>query len=1305
MRESLTIAAILLIVVLTTALVGPYFVDWNAHRGEIEARLSELLGGRVTIAGPIDVKLLPRPIFKLQQVRIAGTAPGAGTVSAERVDVELAVTALLRGEIRFVDADLTRPHITLRAADDHSIMLPRLGGTNPDRVSVGHIAIHDGTLTLARTGKDDVALTGLEGDGEAESLTGPFKFAGHLDMPRGPLTLHVATGAFQGGTLRVKSTLDPVAGSPKTDLEGMVTMASGSGGGSALSFDGSVSATGEIPLPGRPAVIPWRLATTVHAEAGRVVASALELRAGAEERALVATGEGQFGPDMRAPARVVLRARQIDVGKIAVPAGEGGSQPRPDDAQADGGLTVADDVSALKAFAQNADAFAAMPVPVTLDFGADTVTFGAQTLTGFSGVVTLAAATPAKGMVSLEAADGTRVKLDGSFEPGPAAVFNGRIEASSRDLGRFADSIEADLPESADWLRRTIPSKVFAFAGSVDLSGVGFATHEATLALDRSRFAGTLTLTRSVGADRARLFADLTSDALDIDALPDWRGAADAASNLDLALTVSARAVRLARTDLGTVEAGRIALQLNKAGSAVTLERLSVADLGGATAAFTGRSDGSTAHITGRFDARKLHDLASLLQRIVPNATTRFLSARADVLSPALFKVAADAAVNDDGSLTPTALSVDGTAAGTAVALHLRPDPVPRGQADDPLAPFRSARAPITATLSLDAPEAGALLRQIGLATLPATAIGHGRIEANARVGGSNTLDGALTAMLGDNALTFKGHGSLGGDATGHLSLHGPNVAPVLRAITLAVPEAGATWPLEAEGDITLRDRRISTRGLTGRIVGTRFGGDLSFVLPPLASDEAASPPSLAATEPPALTGALSMDQLPLAILTGLALGPLPQPKSGAVWPDSPFAPGFLNLPRAELSLTAADFPLSESTAARNARMTLRLAPGVVTLADLSAGVGADGRLGANVTLRRDGGAASLSGHVEWTGVPLATPSLAGRSRGSLDLAGTGASAAGMMAGLAGNGTFGIDDARLPRFDPAAIARVAASTDAATDSIDPGEIAQAVDRELDRAALTLGDLTVPVTIAAGVLRSDIVKIESPTVASQTTGSLDLKTLQISLRTTATLLLRPKDWIGRAPQVSIEWKGPLKAPTRQIDAAELVNGIAARAIARDQARIDAFQDDVRERAFFARRLKAIEAEQAAKAAQAKAEADRQKAEADLQKALQPLQPSADLATKSLPRPVGSPTDGRPSPLIKPPDAPRLTGVKPGAPGALPGTPLPVPVQRSGTRPNPAQKPIDLQRAMQPIAPPALPPSIPSILADPGSAGRY
>ena len=146
------------------------------------------------------------------------------------------------------------------------------------------------------------------------------------------------------------------------------------------------------------------------------------------------------------------------------------------------------------------------------------------------------------------------------------------------------------------------------------------------------------------------------------------------------------------------------------------------------------------------------------------------------------------------------------------------------------------------------------------------------------------------------------------------------------------------------------------------------------------------------------------------------------------------------------------------------------------------------------------------------------------------------------------------------------------------------------------------------------------------MTAEASGSLNVQTLDLSLRTAATLDTPPKDWVGAPPQIAVIWRGPLAAPVRSVDAATLVNGVAARAIARDQARIEAFQDDIRERAFFARRLKAIEAEQ--QAARDKARAD---AEADRLRLQQLLAPTgtADAGKPASPPPRrGSPAAGKP-----------------------------------------------------------------------------
>ena len=101
MRDSLTILAIALIVVLTAALVGPYLVDWSAERGWIEARLTETLGAPAKIRGAIDLKLLPSPYFVVDDIEIGAKA---APVRPLRQEIEAGdrarVAAARRGRFR-----------------------------------------------------------------------------------------------------------------------------------------------------------------------------------------------------------------------------------------------------------------------------------------------------------------------------------------------------------------------------------------------------------------------------------------------------------------------------------------------------------------------------------------------------------------------------------------------------------------------------------------------------------------------------------------------------------------------------------------------------------------------------------------------------------------------------------------------------------------------------------------------------------------------------------------------------------------------------------------------------------------------------------------------------------------------------------------------------------------------------------------------------------------------------------------------------------------------------------------------------
>jgi hypothetical protein len=68
---------------------------------------------------------------------------------------------------------------------------------------------------------------------------------------------------------------------------------------------------------------------------------------------------------------------------------------------------------------------------------------------------------------------------------------------------------------------------------------------------------------------------------------------------------------------------------------------------------------------------------------------------------------------------------------------------------------------------------------------------------------------------------------------------------------------------------------------------------------------------------------------------------------------------------------------------------------------------------------------------------------------------------------------------------------------------------------------------------------------------------------------------PKDWVGAAPVATLIWQGKPDAMQRSVDAGPLFNAISSRAIAREAARVQALEADIRERAYFNRRSKAFD----------------------------------------------------------------------------------------------------------------------------------
>ncbi|MEO1650548.1 MAG: AsmA family protein, partial [Pseudomonadota bacterium] len=66
----LTISTIL-VAILVALFAVPPFVDWNTYRGVFEEEASRILGRDVRVGGNVNLRILPSPYIRFEEVKIA----------------------------------------------------------------------------------------------------------------------------------------------------------------------------------------------------------------------------------------------------------------------------------------------------------------------------------------------------------------------------------------------------------------------------------------------------------------------------------------------------------------------------------------------------------------------------------------------------------------------------------------------------------------------------------------------------------------------------------------------------------------------------------------------------------------------------------------------------------------------------------------------------------------------------------------------------------------------------------------------------------------------------------------------------------------------------------------------------------------------------------------------------------------------------------------------------------------------------------------------------------------------------------
>jgi hypothetical protein len=1200
-RIVLTLIAVALVAALSAALVAPLFIDWSAQRGFLETQIAERLGVPVSIAGAIEVRLLPTPYLTLGKVTVGRAAAGVEPeLVCEGMRLELALGGLFNGQIRFNEVDLDRPDLTL--GQDLEASIPdwgvRFAGL-ADRVALDRIVVSKGRLNVAAGGAAPLAFADIDIDASASSLNGPFRGSGAVSTPRdGRVEFQFASAEIADAALPIKADLDWGAGGPRAAFDGKLSMASPL----SPSYVGAVTLSGSLPgidVDGAPT--PWRVSGALAADRHHATLDALDLRLGPDERALEVGGAAQadFSGDFVLDAQ--LSAKQLNIDSLLRRQGEDAAPP-------------ARLLDWLKTFGARITERAGLPLRLNIGFTTDTVFLGAQTLDGLSLNVESKPGDPLAGRFETGLPGQSHVRLSGALELGAAPVFNGQIDAHVGDFSVLKDWGAEGNPELASRLSALFETFRYADAsatGDITASSAGVSARNLKLVVDRSTLTGAVTYALPVADERGRLHVDLRSDALDIDAAPNLGANTDWLDDFDLSLDLEATKLRIAQVGQAAVDSGSLVLKATKTGPTFSLDRLSVQNLGGASIEAKGETAPTGRWATVRLDAAHLRDFAALVARIAPGRYSRMFVDRADALSPAKATLQARRAGPPlEGPFPLDFLTAEGEAGEARFSVKLSNAPAPVGA--------------IAADLSLDAADGAVLLKLMG-AKPPAAPIAGAHLTASASGRWEAGFDARLRASLAGADLNWRGRfvpAPVAPDdrnAFGAVTLKTDNVLPMLSMFGLAAPNAGPVAPADLSAEFALRGAEASLQGLSGTVAGAKVSGNLAWLRPAPLVDitgldvDLALARSIAGEAPTAtpaqISGNVSVDRTTLGALLALPLGAPAAVKTTARWFDAPFSEPLFKPPPTDVRLRIGALDVWDGLPAQNLAVRLQMDAGKFDLDEIAVDV-AGGRASGRVTLRRDGPLAALEGKIELTSIGFDRPALRGRLGISLALAGTGKSPSALVAGLVGEGQVTLAGASIPRLDPGALGRVMEKAGAPDAPIDETNVARALTLELDRRSLAIPDGAMPAALNSGILRIGPLAIAEPSSHATISGDLDLRSWNLQIRTAFEEARTGKFWSGSAPGAAVTIRGALDAPMRVIDVAGLVAGLATQAIARESDRIAGLEADMRERAFFNRVLKsgrfltgraaeiaAYQAEQT----RLKSQADRQRVEASLLKA--------------------------------------------------------------------------------------------------------
>jgi uncharacterized protein involved in outer membrane biogenesis len=1242
--------------VLIAALVGPFFVDWTVYRSTFESYAGRALGHRVTVLGEADLRLLPAPSISFSDVRVGEAEDPLLVVS--QFDIRIELPPLLKGEIRVIEMELDRPHLSLSLDEEGRLdwltamkTEGALAKLAPEDIAFQNITIRDGALSIvdARSGETHRIDNGNLSV-SARSLAGPFKAAGSLTLNDAPYNISVATGRAQAETgLRVKGEVTPTNWPVNFAFDGMLNQSD-----AAPAFEGrfniaSVAMEDEQQNN-------WVSEGLFSADIAEVAIPEFEFRYGPEDKRLSLTGNADliYAGDKRFEIRA--KSKQVDLDRLL-----GGGPQAPVDVDS----ASAQLITALRAVPLPAiDGAISMDVPAVVAGGGiiQNVRLDLETMIGGWRIARLAGRLPGRTMVATQ----------GDLGLEPTMTYRGAISISSEQPGSFIS-----------WWQKTDTGVTsidpISLEGRLNLVPEGAALDNLRITLSGEEARGGLAY-RKPRSGNAVFSLSLEAEKLDLDQIeslaaliqPERTDAGQAKDPKGLDVSVRLRAKKVAARG---VEGKGLALEAEYSDGGVRIDRLFAEDLAGARLDVSGEIlklfSAPAGAVSGTLDARDLSGLVALTRGLFPDSVfAERLEKAAASLVPAKFDAELKAAELGDG--TDMTLNLTGVAGGAQTSLKADL----QGRVDV----WHDAE--IDVVVDLEGPDGAKLLQQLGFDLIPVDASGGGQLKLAARGVPSQGLDVTLGASVGTSELAAKGIVSLKSDADPDyrmtISAKTEDLAPLALMAGRILPVMAGTIPADFTVDLEGVGSEIALSSASGKIGETEFEGRVEGNLEPAPGERNRR-----------FSGELSVTYADLRSLSEFVLGPDQWFSVGdgtSIWPVAPFGAPLLNGFDVTLQFQADALAVDKETRITNPRAELRVTPTLMRLDGLN-GAFAGGSLNGSLSIRRSDAEAAASGRFKLDNADLRQLVWRRDNRavasGSLDLflefEGVGRSISAIVTGLNGGGTFSLENGDFRGVNPQAFPLVIRAVDAGLDLRDE-RIREVFVSHMAAGSLPFERVDGTLTLVGGRLSARNVVVDSQKADIFGSAELDLGTYDLDADFSLKVDPGEDAVTGAEPQVGLLFQGPVEVPGRQVDIAPFTAYLTLRAFEQEVERVEKLQAEILERDRLVRELKRQKdarlrrVKQAEEAAALAAEEERLRLEESLQQDGQ--EDPLEQERSSLPQDSVAPTN--PSETVQVEDAePFAERIR-----AVLGTPSFV-VEPSALDTTPLSKPVN---SLPPLDPP-------------------